>query len=263
MVVASSMRHINNIFPSSLVIIFIILFWELGVWFWEIPRGILPAPSQIMGEAVRLRSVLFGHALTTLTEALVGLFFAIFVGAIVGALIASFSLIRSALLPILVITQNIPMMVLAPLIVVWFGFGIQPKIGIVTLVCFFPIAINTADALLRSDQELLELLKSMGATRWQLLKLVRIPQALPAFFSGLQIAATYAILGAVFSEFAGGTSGLWLFIGRSQRAYRTDRMFVAVVLIAVLSICLFLLVRWIARVAMPWHSSDGPMYSDR
>ena len=257
------MRHVSNISPSISVIILIIIFWEVAVRFWDIPRGILPAPSQIMGEAFRLRSVLLGHALTTVTEALGGLILAIFVGAIVGALISSFGFIRRAFLPILVITQNIPMMVLAPLIVVWFGFGIQPKIGIVTLVCFFPIAINTADALMRSDQELLELLKSMGATRWQLLRLVRIPQALPAFFSGLQIAATYAILGAVFSEFAGGTSGLWLFIGRSQRAYRTDQMFVAVVLIALLSICLFLLVRWLARVAMPWHSSEGAMYADK
>jgi len=257
------MRHVSNISPSNTVIILIIIFWEVAVKFWDIPRGILPAPSQIMGEAFRLRSVLLGHALTTVTEALGGLILAIFVGAIVGALISSFGFIRRAFLPILVITQNIPMMVLAPLIVVWFGFGIQPKIGIVTLVCFFPIAINTADALMRSDQELLELLKSMGATRWQLLRLVRIPQALPAFFSGLQIAATYAILGAVFSEFAGGTSGLWLFIGRSQRAYRTDQMFVAVVLIALLSICLFLLVRWLARVAMPWHSSEGAMYADK
>jgi ABC-type nitrate/sulfonate/bicarbonate transport system permease component len=257
------MRHVSNISPSISVIILIIIFWEVGVRFWDIPRGILPAPSQIMGEAFRLRSVLLGHALTTVTEALGGLILAIFVGAIVGALISSFGFIRRAFLPILVITQNIPMMVLAPLIVVWFGFGIQPKIGIVTLVCFFPIAINTADALMRSDQELLELLKSMGATRWQLLRLVRIPQALPAFFSGLQIAATYAILGAVFSEFAGGTSGLWLFIGRSQRAYRTDQMFVAVALIALLSICLFLLVRWLARIAMPWHSSEGPMYADK
>jgi ABC-type nitrate/sulfonate/bicarbonate transport system permease component len=257
------MRHVSNISPSISVIILIIIFWEVVVRFWDIPRGILPAPSQIMGEAVRLRSALLGHTLTTVTEALVGLILAIFVGAIVGALISSFGFIRRAFLPILVITQNIPMMVLAPLIVVWFGFGIQPKIGIVTLVCFFPIAINTADALMRSDQELLELLKSMGATRWQLMRLVRIPQALPAFFSGLQIAATYAILGAVFSEFAGGTSGLWLFIGRSQRAYRTDQMFVAVVLIALLSICLFLLVRWLARIAMPWHSSESPMYADK
>ena len=257
------MRHVSNIFPSLSVIIVVIIFWEVAVEFWDIPRGILPAPSQIMSEAVRLRSALLGHALTTITEALAGLILAIFVGAMVGALISSFGFIRRAFLPILVITQNIPMMVLAPLIVVWFGFGIQPKIGIVTLVCFFPIAINTADALMRSDQELLELLKSMGATRWQLLRLVRIPQALPAFFSGLQIAATYAILGAVFSEFAGGTSGLWLFIGRSQRAYRTDQMFVAVVLIALLSICLFLLVRWLARIAMPWHSPEGPMYADK
>ena len=188
------MRHVSNIFPSLSVIIVVIIFWEVAVEFWDIPRGILPAPSQIMSEAVRLRSALLGHALTTITEALVGLILAIFVGAMVGALISSFGFIRRAFLPILVITQNIPMMVLAPLIVVWFGFGIQPKIGIVTLVCFFPIAINTADALMRSDQELLELLKSMGATRWQLLRLVRIPQALPAFFSGLQIAATYAIL---------------------------------------------------------------------
>ena len=257
------MRYVSNILPSFLVIISAILFWEIAVWFWEVPRGVLPSPSQILGEAIRLRGVLLGHALTTLTEALVGLLLAIVVGGIVGTLISSFGFIRRALLPILVITQNIPMMVLAPLIVVWFGFGIEPKIGIVTLVCFFPIAINTADALMRSDQELLDLLKSMGATRWQLLRLVRIPQALPAFFSGLQIAATYAILGAVFSEFAGGTSGLWLFIGRSQRAYRTDQMFVAVVLIALLSICLFLLVRWLARIAMPWHVKEDPMYSDR
>jgi len=246
-------RSLHGVSLPLLVIAGLLLLWEILVSINDVPKGILPPPSKIMQESFFLREQLMGHALTTMTEAVVGLVLAALLGTVVAGALASLAILRKALLPILVISQNIPMMILAPLIVVWFGFGIEPKIAVVTLVCFFPIAVSSADALMNADKDLLDLMKSMGASRLQVLRYVRIPQAVPSFFSGLQIAATYAVLGAVFAEFSGGTSGLWIFIGRSQRAYRTDQVFAAVFLIAILSIVLFLLVRWMAHISTPWN----------
>ena len=246
-------RSLHGVSLPLLVIAGLLLLWEILVSINDVPMGILPPPSKIMMESFFLREQLMGHALTTITEAVVGLVLAALLGTVVAGALASLAILRKALLPILVISQNIPMMILAPLIVVWFGFGIEPKIAVVTLVCFFPIAVSSADALMNADKDLLDLMKSMGASRLQVLRYVRIPQAVPSFFSGLQIAATYAVLGAVFAEFSGGTSGLWIFIGRSQRAYRTDQVFAAVFLIAILSIVLFLLVRWMAHFSTPWN----------
>ncbi len=255
---SAKLRHTMNGASLPLMLIAsLLLFWEIVVNLNEVPIGVMPPPSKIMRELYSLREQLLSHTLTTMTEAFAGLLLAALLGTLVAAALASMAILRKAVFPILIISQNIPMMILAPLIVVWFGFGIEPKISVVTLVCFFPIAVSSADALMNADKDLLDLMRSMGASRIQILRYVRIPHAIPSFFSGLQIAATYAVLGAVFAEFSGGTSGLWIFIGRSQRAYRTDQVFAAVFIIAILSILLFLLVRWIAHFATPWNRVDS------
>ena len=203
-----------------------------------------------------------GHIRTTLTEALLGLALAALLGATTAALIASLPLARRVLYPLLVGSQNIPVLVLAPLLAVWFGFGLTPKVVIVVLIGFFPIAVNTADGLMNADREMVALVRSMGADRLKVLRLVLIPSAVPAFFAGLQIGAAYAVIAAVIAEWMGASSGLGLFIVRSQRAFRTDQIFMAVVLIALISIALFVSVHLLARYSMPWRHAGAPAEGD-
>jgi len=125
------------------------------------------------------------------------------------------------------------------------------------LIGFFPIAVNTAEGLMNADREMIALVRSMGASRWQVLRTVLVPSAVPSFFAGLQIGAAYAVIGAVIAEWMGASSGLGLFITRSQRAFRTDQIFMAVVVIALVSIALFVSVQLLARLAMPWRHTGA------
>ena len=231
----------------------LLLAWELAVRLLEVPTYLVPAPTQIWRAALEVRAVLPRHLRTTLIEALAGLALAAVFGVALAAAMVGVRPLRRMLYPLLVISQNVPLVVLAPLIVVWFGFGMAPKILVVAAVCFFPIAVNTTEGLLAADRDLLELVRSMGGSRWQTLRVVRLPSALPAFFSGLKIGGTYAVLAAVIGEWVGASSGLGLFITRAQTSFRTDRVFVAVVVIAAVSIALFALVELVARFALPWH----------
>lgn len=240
--------------PLALLVV-LLMVWEAAPRALSTPRWMLPTPTDIARAAIEVRDVLPGHVRTTMIEALLGLAAAATAGLGVALAIASSALVRRLLYPLLIISQNIPLIVLAPLLAVWFGFGMLPKVLIVALVGFFPIAIATAEALLHADTELIDLLRTMGASRWQVLRIVRLPGAVPAFFAGLRISATYAIFGAVIGEWVGARAGLGLFITRSQTGYRTDRVFVAVIVIAAISIALFALVQFAARLAMPWRTS--------
>ena len=242
-----------DLLPAALFLAALLAGWELWVRARDVPSYLLPPPSDLWQAFLDQRSTLPAHARTTIGEATLGLFFAAVLGVVLAALIASVPLARRVLYPLLVVSQNIPVLVLAPLLAVWFGFGMMPKVLIVVLIGFFPIAVNTADGLLRADREMVELVRSMGANRWQALRTVLIPSAVPSFFAGLQIGAAYAVIGAVIAEWMGASSGLGLFITRSQRAFRTDQIFMAVVLIALFSIAFFVAVQLIARLAMPYR----------
>jgi putative hydroxymethylpyrimidine transport system permease protein len=149
------------------------------------------------------------------------------------------------------------MLVLAPLLVLWFGFGLTPKVVVVALIAFFPVAVSTSQGLRGADRDLVELVRGMGASPRQTLRMVQLPAAVPAFFSGLRIAAAYSVAGAVVGEWVGAERGLGIFITRSQASYRVDRIFVAVVLIAALSMALFALVTQLGRLAAPWDHQPG------
>ena len=250
-------RTARELMPAALFLVALLVGWELWVRVRDIPSYLLPPPSDLWQAFLDQRGSLPAHTRTTVGEALLGLLFAALLGVVLAALIASLPLERRVLYPLLVVSQNIPVLVLAPLLAVWFGFGMTPKVLIVVLIGFFPIAVNTADGLLRADREMVELVRSMGASRWQVLRTVLIPSAVPSFFAGLQIGAAYAVIGAVIAEWMGASSGLGLFITRSQRAFRTDQIFMAVVLIAIVSITFFAGVRLLARLAMPWQQATA------
>lgn len=238
--------------PATLLFVALIVGWEAWVRVFDTKPYVLPAPSRVWRAFLNQRGVLPKDIRTTMTEALLGLAYGAIVGVVLATLIASLPLVRRVLYPLLVVSQTIPMVVMAPLLIAWFGFGMTPKIVIVALIAFFPIVVSTAEALSGADPEMVGLVRSMGASRLQVMRYVLLPSALPAFFAGLKIAAAYAVVGAVIGEWVGASSGLGLFITRSQRSFRVDQIFVAVVVVALASVALFGVVHLLARLTSPW-----------
>ncbi|MDA1004198.1 MAG: ABC transporter permease [Chloroflexi bacterium] len=245
--------------PAVALLVALVVLWELTVRTLAVPSYLLPAPSRVWAAFLHTRGALPAHIRTTLAEAVIGLAVAAVAGAALAAVIASVGLVRRVLYPVLVLTQNIPLVVLAPLLVVWFGFGILPKVIVVALIGFFPIVVSTVDGLRGADREIVDLVRSMGGSRLQVLTTVRIPSAIPAFFAGLKVGAAYAVIGAVIGEWVGASSGLGLYITRSQASFRTDQVFVAIAVVSTLSIALFGAVQALAWLAMPWtHAQTTP-----
>ena len=230
-----------------------VVMWELAVRALGTPAYILPAPTQVVAAAGEVAELLPDHILTTMTEALLGIISGAIIGVGLAVAIWSSALVRRVLYPVLVGSQTVPMIVLAPLLVLWFGLGLTPKVVVVALITVFPVAVSTVSGLESADPEQLDLLRSMGADRRDIMRIILVPTALPGFFAGLRIAAAYAVAGAVIAEWVGASRGLGLFITRSQASFRVDRVFVGVIVIAALSVLLFLVVHALARMASPWR----------
>lgn len=241
--------------PPIGLILFLLLLWEGVVAWWEISAWVLPAPSGMLLAIWQTYPVLIPHILQTLKEMALGLSLALFTGVALAAALDLSSWLRRAIYPLLIASQTIPILALAPLLIIWFGFGIMPKVLVVTLFCFFPIAINTTDGLSATDPELLSLLRAMGASRRQLWLKVRLPSSLPYFFSGLRIAATYSVVGAIIGEWVGASQGLGIYMLRSANAFRTAQVFAAIVISSLLSLSLFAAVYLIERALLPWYHS--------
>lgn len=240
-----------------MLIVALLAGWELIVRWLETPRWLLPTPSQIVQAGWDTQDLLWLHTRQSLLETWLGLGLALCAGVVIAGAIDLTPILRRMLYPLLVTSQTVPIIAVAPLLVVWLGYGILPKVIIVALVCFFPLAINTADGLRSVDPDLIALLRTLGASRWQILTKAKLPAALPSFFSGLKIAVTYALIGAVIGEWIGASEGLGIFMLRSQHAFMTDRVFAAVGVVCLASIAMFLLVVALERILMPWHHSTS------
>jgi len=240
--------------PPAGLLLLLLLLWEGGARLVGVEQWLLPSPGEIITEGIEAwRSLgLPAHTWQTLQEALWGFLLAVVSGLALALLVDSSALLRRTLYPLLVVSQTIPIIAIAPILVLWLGYGILPKILVVALVCFFPIAISTADGLRSADPEWDALLRSMGATRWQILSKVRLPNALPAFFSGLKVAVTYSVIGAVIGEWVGGSVGLAFFMRRAHNSFRYGREFAGIAVTSLLSIALFLVIAALERVALPW-----------
>jgi ABC-type nitrate/sulfonate/bicarbonate transport system permease component len=246
---------LTAIAPAAVVVAGLLVAWEAAVAFGGIDPIVLPAPSRIVGALWDFRSTAAGHTLTTLAEAVVG--FAIAVALAVGAAVAMdrVRLVRTALYPLLVGSQTIPIVAIAPLLVIWLGFGLAPKVVVIVLVTFFPIVVALLDAFAATPRDATDLLRTMGATDRQAFRLLRWPAALPALFTGLRIAVPYAIVGAIFGEYVGAESGLGIWMQVSQNAFRTDLVFAAIGIVALLSVACFVVVGVAERLVVPWHAA--------
>jgi ABC-type nitrate/sulfonate/bicarbonate transport system permease component len=217
-----------------------------------VPAYILPAPSQAAATAVVRFPSILPHLLLTLQAVIAGFALA-FGGAIaLAALMHHLRFIRNIFYPVLVFSQTIPLIVLAPLFILWFGFGLLPKVLIVFLVCFFPLAINTLEGLDSVDRDQVDLLRTMGAGTLQILLFTKLPASLGHIFSGLKIAATYSVIGAVIGEWLGGTEGLGVYMVRAQKAFAIERVFAAVIYVTLISLVFLGLIKIIQRAIMPW-----------
>lgn len=243
----------RDLLPPFLLLAGLLVLWQLGAVLLDVPRWILPSPSLIVGAGSATWQLLAWHSAQTLLETLLGMVLAVASGLGLAVVIDLSPTLRRTLYPLLVASQTVPIMALAPLLVIWFGYGAASKVVVVALVCFFPIVVATADGLRSADPDLLALLRSMGATRRQVFLKVRLPWALPGFFSGLRIAITYSVIGAIIGEWVGAARGLGVYMIRASNSFLTDRVFAAIAVTSLLSIGLFLIVGGIERLALPWY----------
>jgi ABC-type nitrate/sulfonate/bicarbonate transport system permease component len=230
----------------------LVALWQTYVALSGVREGIFPSPVEVARALVRDRGVLLSSAGTTLSEILLGYAIAIVVGVALATAVSSSRLVERAIYPWLVVSQMVPIPALAPVVVLWTGFDIRPKLIVVALVTFFPIAVNTIDGLRATDPELVGLLRTLGARRRDVLRIARLPNALPYVFSGLRVAAAFAVIGAVFAEWVGSSNGLgYLLLSYNDQTLTAD-VFAVVVVLAVIGVALFAGVGVVERLAVPW-----------
>ncbi len=255
--VRSRNRFWREALPPLLLILFLVLVWQLVADQGGLSAFILPSPTGVAQAAWETRALLLPAIGSTLAATMIGLVIATLLGIAIAAAIDLSAIARRALYPILVATQTVQILAIAPLLIIWFGFGMFPTVFIVVLICFFPLALNTADGLASADPEQVDLFRAMNAKRGQIWRMVRLPSAMPAFFTGLRIAVTYSVVGATIGEWVGGSGGMGLYMLRSKNALATDQVFVAIVVTSIISIGLFVLVYLIERRALPWYHTQA------
>ena len=234
--------------------------WEFCIWAFHVPKYLLPSPSQI---AVSLK-VDWGPYLApatwvTLREVLIGFAIAAVAGVGLAIVLHMFTPLRRAVYPLLIGSQTIPIVVLAPILVILFGYGLLPKLVIVALICFFPIVVNGLDGLRQVDDDFLRMMRTLDANRWAIFRRVEFPGALPAIFSGMRIAATFAAIGAIFGEWSGASAGLGYVILQATPNLQTARIFAAIVILTLIAMALFALVSLLERIFVPWAPKGAGM----
>jgi len=237
---------------AALLLLLLLSAWEAYARLGPVDELILPAPTQVGQALWDDRTLLWDNLLVTAQEVALGILVALVLGAALAIAIHLSPALRRALYPLLVGSQAVPVVIIAPLLVVWFGFGIAPKLAIIALVCFFPVVVTTLDALAAVDPEQRKLLRTLDATRAQELRWVELPAALPGALSGAKIAVAVAVIGAVFAEYAGSSEGLGNVILQAVPQLETARAYAAVALLAALAILLFCLLALAERLLVPW-----------
>lgn len=229
--------------------------WEAGARLGDASPTVLPTPARVAQVAWDDRAQLAVDARTTLIETLAGLGLAIVMAVVIGLLVDAWRPARQGLLPLLVISQTLPIIALAPLIVVWFDLTILPKVLIVALYTFFPICLGLIAGLAATGSDAIGLLRTMGARPWQVLRYLRLPGAAPSTFTGLRLSVTYAVSAAVTAEWLGGISGLGIYMVRARNSFQTDLIFAAVLVTALLTLALYALVAIVERTVAGWVAS--------
>lgn len=221
-----------------------------------VPAYMLPSPVKVVKAFIGDFSLLMQHAAVTLQEALYGLVIGIILAFIIATLMDRFPFLYKAIYPLLVITQTIPTIAIAPLLVLWMGFEMAPKVTLVVITTFFPITISLLDGYRGADEDAINLIRSMGGGRLKIFRYIKLPSAVGQFFSGLKVSASYAVVGAVISEWLGGFEGLGVYMTRVKKAYAFDKMFSVIIFISVISLLLMLFISLVRKLSMPWEKAE-------
>jgi ABC-type nitrate/sulfonate/bicarbonate transport system permease component len=249
---AGRLKGYGALWMHTAGIVAVILIWEAGVRISGMPEYILPAPSGVLQALIDGFRLILDHTKVTLYESAVGFSAAFGLSFMLAVVMDSVPLVKKAIYPVLVVSQTIPIITVAPLFVIWFGYGLLPKVIVVALVCFFPIAVSFIGGLETADRDMLDLLKSMGASKMQMFSIVKLPGSLPSLFAGLKISAAYSIMGAVIGEWLGAKAGLGEYMRRSMHSFAVDRTFAAILVITALSLGVFWVISVVERLLMPW-----------
>jgi putative hydroxymethylpyrimidine transport system permease protein len=249
----------RRLLPAALLLVAAILAWQAAASLASVDDLTLASPletARALGDDWRL---LADNALVTLVEVLLGLAIAVVLGA--GSAVAMHLVrpLRDAAYPLLVASQAVPIVVLAPIFVLAFDYGIGPKLAIVALICFFPVTVAVLDGLRAVDPGVLKLMRSLGASRLQTLRKAELPAALPQFFTGLRVAATVSVIGAVFGEWAGADEGLGRLVLLANTQLETPRVYAGIVVLTLMAVALFALATAAERLAVPWRRTEGTL----
>ncbi len=230
--------------------------WQAYAVLGPLEPDVLPSPARIAEAGWADRESLARNIWPTMVEVGLGFGVAVLAAFVVSVLLDRWRPARRAVLPLLIGSQTVPIIVLAPLVVIWFGFGLGPKVAIVALVTFFPVVVALLDGYATTDRTLTTLLETVGAGWWRRFRLLRLPSALPVFFTGVRVSVTYAVVAAVFAEYAGAESGLAVYLRAAQSSRRTDLVLAAVVVISVVSVALYVSTVLLQRRVMPWYADS-------
>jgi ABC-type nitrate/sulfonate/bicarbonate transport system permease component len=245
-------RIVGTALPPVLILAALLVAWEVAVNVSGVRPQVLPTPSRVLSEGWAQRESIELHTRATLQVTMVGFVFSLLVAWVIAIVVDFSPWLRRGVMPLLVASQTIPIVAIAPLMIIWFGFGLMPKVLVVALATFFPIAVGLVEGFNKADREASNLLRSMGAGRFTEFRYVRLPSAMPSFFTALRISITYAVVGAIFAEYVGAEKGLGIYMSMQKNAFRTDLVLAAVVVSAVLSITLYLVTFVLERVVIPW-----------
>ena len=242
--------------PSIAAVAGLLALWQMVCMAGLVPGYMLPSPVQVLQAFFSERDALWRNSLITLQEAFIGLGLGVGIGFLAAVLMDAFRVLYQAFYPLLILTQTIPSVAIAPLLVLWFGYEMTPKIILIVISTFFPVTVGLLEGFRSADKDAIGLLRSMGAGRVQIFRYIKFPSALPQFFSGLRIAAAYSVVGAVISEWLGGFGGLGVYMTRVKKAFAFDKMFAVIFLISGISLALMALVEYAQKKCMPYQNLD-------
>jgi len=251
-------RAVIDVAPAILLGLACLLLWEGAIWLFKVEPFVLPAPSAIALVMVDQYQSLAAAALVTAEEILIGFALSAVTGALVAVVIARFETFGRALYPLIVLFQNVPKVALAPIFILWFGYDLAPKVLLIVVIAFFPVAIGMLSGLQSVDPSLVSLMRSVGAGPGTILKRVRLPHALPQLMAGLKVAVTLSVIGAIVGEFAGASAGLGYIIQFASTQLETALVFAAILVVSILGLAFYYVVELAERLLIPW----APKFDD-
>lgn len=243
--------------PAVFSVLCAFALWEIYVRVSGISPLMLPAPSRVLSQMAINRAILWDNTIPTLKATLAGFSLSLTVAFVLSVVLDFMPRVRRALFPIFVVSQTLPLVAIAPLVVLWFGFDLTPKVLLVALVTFFPMLVALVDGYDSTDPEIENLLRSMGANRGVVFRVARFPSAMPYFFAGLRISITYAVVAAIFAEYVGARAGLGIVILNAKNSFRPDLVLAAVVISSALTLVLFAITAGVQRVVLRWRDAGA------